>query len=154
MRLDTTTKSGPIRARRGLALLIASGVGVGSLLLGPVPANANATTKHVATDGQSIEFKTSDSSRDVRGDITFTVKADGNWEIDAKATNPRPAGRNVHWICDLSWDASNIRHSTGTKWVPRKSTRTLTAAAYNPFIQASFATLVASGTADCDIVIG
>jgi hypothetical protein len=154
MRLDNTRKSGPARTRRGLALLIATGAGLGSLLLGTIPAHANATTKHVASDGQSVEFKTSDSSKRVRGDITFTVKADGNWEINADATNPRPAGRNVHWICDLSWDASDVRHSTGKKWVPRKKTRTLTAQAYDPFIQADFATIVARGTADCDIVIG
>jgi hypothetical protein len=154
MRVDNTRTSGLIRTRRGLALLIASGAGLGSLLLGAVPAHANATTKHVAADGQSVMFKTSDSSHRVRGDITFTVKADGNWEIDADATNPRPAGRNVHWICDLSWDASDVRHSTGKKWVPRKSTRTLTAEAYDPFVQADFATIVARGTADCDIVIG
>jgi hypothetical protein len=154
MQLDTTRTSGPIRTRRGLALLIAAGTGLSCLLLGTVPAHANATTKHVASDGQSVQFKTSDSSKRVNGDITFTVKADGNWEIDADATNPRPAGRNVHWICDLSWSASTVRASTGTKWVPRKSTRTLTAGAYNPFIQADFATIVASGTADCDIVIG
>ncbi|MGW0821970.1 hypothetical protein [Streptomyces sp. NPDC002845] len=154
MRLDNTRASGPIRTRRGLALLIATGAGLGSLLLGTVPAHANATTKHVASDGQSVAFKTSDRSKRVRGDITFTVKADGNWKIDADATNPRPAGRNVRWTCDLSWDASTVTHKTGKKWVPRKKTRTLTAEAYDPFIQADFATIVARGTADCDIVIG
>ncbi|MFP3989585.1 hypothetical protein U9R90_19335 [Streptomyces sp. E11-3] len=154
MGLDTTRTSGPIRTRRSLALLIATGAGLGSLLLGTVPAHANATTKHVASDGQSVAFKTSDSSKRVRGKITFTVKADGNWSINADAHNPRPAGRNVRWTCDLSWDASSVRNSTGKTWVPRKKTRTLTAAAYDPYIQADFAKIVDRGTADCDIVIG
>ena len=154
MRLGNTRASSSSRTRRGMAVLIAAGVGVGSLLLGAVPAHANDTTKHVAPDGQSVSFKTSDKSRDVSGSITFTVKADGNWRIDADAHNPHLIGRNVHWICDLSWDASTVRHSTGKKWVPGKKTRTITAEAFDPFFQADFADIVSRGRADCDIVIG
>jgi hypothetical protein len=154
MRFDNTRKSGPSRGRRSLALLIATGAGVGSLLLGTVPAQANDTTKQVAPDGQSVVFHTSDSSRSVRGNIDFTVRSNGNWEISANAYNPHLLGRNVRWTCDLTWDASNVTHATGKKTVPGKKTRTLTAAAYDPNIQASFATIVERGRADCDIVIG
>ncbi|WP_432195565.1 hypothetical protein [Streptomyces sp. bgisy027] len=84
MRLDNTRMSGQARTRRGLALLIATGAGLGSLRLGTVPAHANATTEHVSAEGRSVRLKTSDSSHRVRGDITFTVNADGNWRIEAE----------------------------------------------------------------------
>lgn len=154
MRFDNTGKSGPSRGRRSLALLIATGAGVGFLLLGAVPAQANDTTKQVSADGQTVVFHTHDSSRSVRGDIDFTVGADGNWEISADAYNPHLLFRNVHWVCDLTWDASKVTHGTGTTKVPGKKTRTLSAEAYDPSIQADFADIVNRGRADCDIVIG
>lgn len=154
MRFDNTRTNNAVGGRRGLALLIATGAGVGSLLLGALPAQANDTTKQVAADGQSITFHTHDSSRDVRGDIDFIVKSDGNWEIDADAYNPHLLGRTVHWTCDLTWDAAKVTHSTGKKSVPGKKTRTLTSAAYDPNVQRDFATIVERGRADCDIVIG
>ncbi|WP_149828918.1 hypothetical protein [Streptomyces tailanensis] len=154
MRLDNTRKSGPIRTRRGLALLIASGVGLGSLLLGTVPAQANDTTKHVAADGQSVTFATSDSSRGVRGDVTFVVNADGNWSVKGSARNSNLLVRTFHWKCDLSWDAATVTHKTKKKAVPGKKTRTMTSQAYDPNIEGGFADIVARGTADCDIVIG
>jgi len=154
MRLDNTRTSGPIWSRRGLALLIASGAGLGSLLLGTVPAHANDTTKQVAADGQSVTFATSDSSRDVNGSVTFVVKADGNWSITGSGHNSNLLVRTFHWTCDLSWDAANVSHSTGKKAVPGKKTRTISSAAYDPDIQADFADIADHGTADCDIVIG
>ncbi|MGW7426007.1 hypothetical protein ACWGJB_39275 [Streptomyces sp. NPDC054813] len=87
MRLDNARQTGPIRTRRGLALLIASGAALGSLLLATVPAQANDTTKQVSADGQQISFATSDSSRDVSGDVTFVVNSDGNWSIEGSAHN-------------------------------------------------------------------
>lgn len=154
MRFDNTRTSGRKQAWRGLALLIATGAGVGSLLLGALPAQANDTTKQVAADGQSVVFHTNDSSRDVRGDIDFIVTSDGNWEIDADAYNPHLLGRNVHWTCDLTWDAAEVTHRTGTKTVPGKKTRTISSAAYDPNIQIGFTAIVERGRADCDIVIG
>lgn len=154
MRLDDTRMAGRIRARHGLALLVASGAGLGSLLLGAVPAFANDTTKNVAPDGQSITFATSDSSRGVSGSITFVVKSDGNWSITGTAHNSHVVGRHAHWTCDLSWDAATVSHATGKNWVPGKKTHTISAAAYDPNIQAAFATIADHGRADCDIVVG
>ncbi|WP_327396854.1 hypothetical protein [Streptomyces phaeochromogenes] len=154
MRVDNTRMSGPIRTRRGLALLIASGAGLGSLLLGAVPAQANDTTKQVAANGQSVSFATGDSSRGVSGNVTFVVKADGNWSITGSGKNSNLLVRTFHWTCDLSWDAANVSHSTGKKAVPGKKTRTISSAAYDPNIQADFADIVDRGRADCDIVIG
>jgi hypothetical protein len=128
--------------------------GLGSLVLGAAPALANDTTKQVAANGQSVVFHTTDSSRGVSGGIDFTVKADGNWKISATARNSNLIFRNVHWVCDLTWDAAAVRHSTGTTKVPGKKTRTLTSEAYDPNIQADFADIVDRGRADCDIVIG
>ncbi|MGW3413139.1 hypothetical protein [Streptomyces sp. NPDC000888] len=154
MRLDNTRTSGLIRTRRGLALLIASGAGLGSLLLGTVPAQANDTTKAVATDGQSITFATSDSSRGVSGSVSFVVYADGNWSVAGSGSNSNLLVRTFHWTCDLSWDAASVTHATGKKAVPGKKTRSISSAAYDPDIQADFADIVARGRADCDIVIG
>ncbi|WP_338897062.1 hypothetical protein WBG99_16640 [Streptomyces sp. TG1A-60] len=154
MRLDNTRTSGRIRTRRGLALLIASGAGVGSLLLGAVPAQANDTTKQVAADGRSVTFATGDSSRGVRGNVTFVVKADGNWSVEGNGRNSNLLVRKFHWTCDLTWDAASVSHRTGKKAVPGKKTRSVSSAAYDPSIQADFADIAARGRADCDIVIG
>ncbi|MFE0631169.1 hypothetical protein ACFW3D_29955 [Streptomyces sp. NPDC058864] len=154
MRLNNTRTSGTARTRRGLALLIATGAGLGSLLLGTLPAHANDTTKIVAADGQSITFATSDSSRDVSGSVTFVVKADGNWSVTGSGHNSHLLVRTFHWTCDLTWDAARVSHSTGKKAVPGKKTRTISSAAYDPAIQADFADIAARGRADCDIVIG
>ncbi|WBB56333.1 G1 family glutamic endopeptidase [Verrucosispora sp. WMMD573] len=139
---------------RGLALVVAAGTVAGSVLLGAVPAYANATTKTVASDGDSVTFTTSDSSRKVSGNVSFTINRDGNWEIAANARNGNLIGRNAHWICDLTLGSSDLRKSTGTKWVPGKKTRSLNASAYEPFIEVSFDALVATGQADCDVVVG
>lgn len=144
----------PTRRLRVLALVIATGATVGSVLVAATPANANATTKRVAADGNSVTFATSDSSRDVSGSVQFTIDRDGNWRIDADARNGNLIARKVHWICDLTLGSSNLRESTGTKRVPGRTTRSLDAAAYEPFIDSSYDQLVASGQADCDIVIG
>lgn len=154
MRLDNTRTSGQARTRRGLALLIATGTGLGSLLLGTVPAQANDTTKTVAANGESITFATSDSSRGVNGSVTFVVKADGNWSIAGSGHNSHLLVRTFHWTCDLTWDAASVTHSTGKKAVPGKKTRSISSAAYDPNVQADFADIVARGRADCDIVIG
>ncbi|MEV1067051.1 hypothetical protein [Streptomyces sp. NPDC050263] len=154
MRLDNTRMSGRIRTRRGLALLIASGAGLGSLLLGTVPAQANDTTKQVSADGQTVTFATSDSSRDVSGNVTFVVNADGNWSITGTGHNSNLLVRTFHWTCDLTWDAAEVSHSTGKKAVPGKKTRTISSAAYDPNVQADFADIADHGRADCDIVIG
>jgi hypothetical protein len=154
MRFDNTRTSGPSRGRRSLALLIASGAGLGTLLLGAVPAQANDTTKQVSTDGQTVVFQTHDSSNNVSGGVTFIVNSAGNWQITGGASNSNLLYRNVHWVCDLTWDASSVRHATGTTKVPGKKSRTLNAAAYDPFIQADFAAIVDHGRADCDIVTG
>jgi hypothetical protein len=153
MRIDNTRMTSPARVRRGLALLIATGAGLGALL-GTVPAHANDTVKDVAANGQSVAFTTSDSSRGVSGSVTFTVWQSGNWHISGTGDNSHLIGRNFRWICDLSWDASSVGHSTGKKWAPGKKTRTVSASAYDPFIQADFAAVVEYGRADCDIVIG
>ncbi|MEU9737015.1 hypothetical protein [Streptomyces sp. NPDC048002] len=153
MRIDNTRTSVG-RTRRGLALLIATGAGLGSLLLGTVPAQANDTTKTVSADGQSITFATSDSSRGVSGSVTFDVKADGNWSIVGTGRNSHLLVRTFHWTCDLTWGPAQVSHSTGDKAVPGKKTRTISSAAYDPNIQADFAEIAASGRADCDIVIG
>ncbi|MFJ4790062.1 hypothetical protein [Streptomyces sp. NPDC088794] len=154
MRLDNTRYAGPIRTRRGLALLIASGAALGSLLLGTVPAQANDTTKQVAADGQSVTFATSDSSRGVSGNVTFVVNADGNWSVEGTGNNSHLLVRTFHWTCDLTWDAASVTHATGKKAVPGKKTRTISSAAYDPDIQADFVDIVDHGRADCDIVIG
>jgi hypothetical protein len=154
MRLDNTRTSTPIRSRRGLALLIATGAALGGTFLAAVPAHANDTTKHVAPDGQSVVFATSDSSRGVSGSVTFTVGQDGNWHIAAGAHNSHPAGRWYHWTCHLTWDASTVTHSTGKEWVPGKKDRSTSAGAYDPNIQADFAAIAGHGRADCDIVVG
>ncbi|RSM64507.1 hypothetical protein DMB66_19450 [Actinoplanes sp. ATCC 53533] len=153
MRIKIGTPA-PTRRLRGLALVIATGATVGSVLVAAAPANANATTKRVAADGNSVTFTTSDSSRDVSGSVEFTIDRDGNWKIDADARNGNLVGRKVHWICDLTLGSSNLRKSTGTKKVPGKKTRSLDAAAYEPFIDASYDQLATAGQADCDIVIG
>jgi hypothetical protein len=154
MRFDTTRNSGPSWGRRNLALLIATGAGVGSLLLGALPAQANDTTKQVAPDGQTVVFHTHDSSHNVSGDVDLIVTSAGNWQITGGAKNDNLLFRNVHWVCDLTWDASSVGHATGTTKVPGKKTRTLSAAAYDPFVQAGFAAIVERGRADCDIVTG
>lgn len=154
MRFDNTRKSGPSRGRRSLALLIATGAGLGTLLLGTVPAQANDTTKQVSTDGQTVTFQAHDSSNNVSGDVTFIVNSTGNWQITGSAHNSNLLYRNVHWICDLSWDASSVGHATGKNKVPGKKTHTISAAAYDPFIQADFAAIADHGRADCDIVTG
>ncbi|MDX2528222.1 MULTISPECIES: hypothetical protein [Streptomyces] len=154
MRLDNTRTSGRIRTRRGLALLIASGTALGSLLLATTPAQANDTTKQVAVDGQSITFATSDSSRGVSGNVSFVVNAAGNWQITGTGKNSHLLVRTFHWTCDLTWDAASVSHATGKKAVPGKKTRTISSAAYDPNVQADFADIVARGRADCDIVIG
>ncbi len=154
MRPDNTRTFHPIRSRRGLALLIATGAALGSTLLAAVPAHANDTTKHVAADGRSVVFSTSDSSRGVSGSVTFTVGQDGNWGIAAGAHNSHVAGRWYHWTCDLTWDASHVTHATGKEWVPGKKDRSISAQAYDPNIQADFAAIADHGRADCDIVVG
>lgn len=154
MRLDNSRTSGLMRTRRGLALLIASGAGLGSLLLGTIPAQANDTTKTVSADGRSVTFATNDSSRDVSGSVTFVVNADGNWSITGTGNNSHLLVRTFHWTCDLTWDAAAVSHSTGKKAVPGKKTRTISATAYDPNIQADFADIADHGRADCDIVIG
>ncbi|MEU4682915.1 hypothetical protein [Streptomyces xinghaiensis] len=154
MRLNDTGTAGRTRARRGPALLVAAAAGLGSLLLGALPAHANDTTKTVAADGQSITFATSDSSRGVSGSVTFVVRSDGNWSITGNARNSHLLVRTFHWTCDLTWDAAEVTHSTGKKAVPGKKTRTKSAAAYDPAVQADFADIAARGRADCDIVIG
>ncbi|MEU3096679.1 hypothetical protein ABZ690_18255 [Streptomyces sp. NPDC006967] len=154
MRLDNTRTSGRDRTRRGLSLLIATGAGLGSLLLGTLPAQANDTTKTVAADGQSITFATSDSSRDVSGTVSFVVKSDGNWSIAGNAHNSNLLVRTFHWTCDLTWDAAEVTHTTGKKAVPGNTTRSISSAAYDPAVQADFADIAARGRADCDIVIG
>ncbi|WP_329311158.1 hypothetical protein [Streptomyces sp. NBC_01262] len=154
MRVDNTRTSGPARTRRGLALLIATGAGLGSLLLGTIPAHANDTTKYVSADGQTVTFATSDSSRGVSGSVTFVVTADGNWSITGSGHNSHLLVRTFHWTCDLSWDAATVSHATGDKSVPGKKTRTISSAAYDPDVQADFADIADHGTADCDIVIG
>ncbi|MFR0358011.1 hypothetical protein [Streptomyces sediminimaris] len=154
MRIDNTRTSGTIRTRRGLALLIASGAGLGSLLLGAIPAQANDTTKTVSADGQSVTFATGDSSRGVSGNVTFVVNASGNWSITGSGHNSHLLVRTFHWTCDLTWDAASVSHATADKGVPGKKTRTITSAAYDPAIQADFAAIADHGRADCDIVIG
>ncbi|MFJ9543811.1 hypothetical protein ACIRPX_42285 [Streptomyces sp. NPDC101225] len=154
MRFDNTRKPGLIGTRRGLALLIASGAAVGSLTLGTLPAQANDTTKIVSADGQSVTFATGDSSRGVSGDVTFVVKADGNWSITGSGHNSHLLSRTFHWTCDLNWDAASVTHATGKKGVPGKKTRTISSEAYDPNIQADFAAIADHGRADCDIVIG
>ncbi|MFE0729792.1 hypothetical protein ACFW2X_16355 [Streptomyces antibioticus] len=154
MRITNTRMSGTTRTRRGLALLIASGAGIGSLLLGAVPAQANDTTKQVSADGRTVVFATSDSSRNVSGSVEFTVNADGNWQITGTGHNSNLLVRTIHWTCDLTWDAAKVSHSTGKKAVPGKKTRTVSSAAYDPNIQADFADIADRGRADCDIVIG
>jgi hypothetical protein len=154
MRLDNTTTNNSTRLRRGLMLLAGTGVALGATLLGAVPAHANDTTKQVTEDGHVV-FATSDSSRGVSGSVTFTVGQDGNWTITGTGHNSHLIGRNVHWICDLTWDASSVGHTTGTDWVPGKTTHhTITGAAYDPYIQADFAAIADHGRADCDIVVG
>lgn len=152
MRSNTRT-SHPSRPRRGLALLIATGTVIGSLAMGVAPASANATTRVVAADGQSITFSTSDSSRGVSGTVDFTVGSDGNWSISAPTRNSNLLFRNVTWTCDLSWGPT-LTHATSTRKVPGKSNRTLTAAANDPSIRTYFADIVTAGTADCDVVVG
>ncbi|MEU5196613.1 hypothetical protein [Streptomyces scabiei] len=154
MRIDNTRTSGRARTRRGLALLIATGAGLGSLLLGTLPAQANDTTKTVAADGQSITFATSDSSRGVSGGVTFVVKSDGNWSIAGSGRNSHLLVRTFHWTCDLTWDAAKVTHSTGKKAVPGRKTRSISSAAFDPAVQADFTDIAARGRADCDIVIG
>ncbi|MFE0204468.1 hypothetical protein [Streptomyces sp. NPDC058985] len=154
MRFNDTRTPGRTRTHRGAALLMAAGAGVGSLLLATVPAHANDTTKTVAADGQSITFATNDSSRGVSGNVTFVVKSDGNWSITGSGKNSHLLVRTFHWTCDLTWDAAGVNHSTGKKAVPGKKTRTKSAAAYDPAVQADFADIAARGRADCDIVIG
>lgn len=154
MRVDNTRTSGRARSRRGLALLIASGAALGSLLLGTVPAQANDTTKEVSADGQSITFAASDSSRNVSGGVTFVVNADGNWSITGTAHNSNLLVRTFHWTCDLTWDAAEVTHATAEKAVPGKTTRTISSAAYDPDVQGDFAAIADHGRADCDIVIG
>ncbi|MBT8226514.1 MAG: hypothetical protein HKP61_15295 [Dactylosporangium sp.] len=154
MRPDNTRMSSPTRSRRGLALLIAMGAALGFTLLAAVPAHANDTTKQVASNGQSVVFSTSDSSRKVSGSVAFTVNQDGNWKIAAGARNGNLLGRWYRWTCDLTWDAASVTHATGKEWVPGKKSRSITAQAYDPHIQANFATIVDRGRADCDIVVG
>ncbi|NHW87726.1 hypothetical protein, partial [Escherichia coli] len=78
----------------------------------------------------------------------------GNWAIEANARNGNLLGRNAHWICDLTLGSSDLRKSTGTRWVPGKKTRSLNAGAYEPFIEVSYDALKATGQADCDVVVG
>ena len=154
MRRDNSRTAGRNGTRRGLAMLIATGAGLGSLLLGTLPAQANDTTKTVADDGRSITFSTGDSSRDVSGNVTFVVSSDGNWSITGTGRNAHLLVRTFHWTCDLTWDAARVSHGTGKKAVPGKKTRTTSAQAYDPAIQADFADIAARGRADCDIVVG
>ncbi|MFV2100913.1 hypothetical protein [Micromonospora sp. LOL_024] len=155
MRSNNTGTAAAVLRRRGLAVAVATATTVGAVLFGATAAHANPTTKKVAADGDSVTFTTSDSSRKVSGDVAFTIHRDGNWEIDADAHNRNLIGRNAHWICDLTLGSSNLRKSTGTRWVPGKKTRSLGAGAYEPFIEISFDALAAAtGQADCDIVIG
>ncbi len=88
MRITNTRMSGTTRTRRGLALLIASGAGIGSLLLGTVPAQANDTTKQVSADGRTVVFTTSDSSRNVSGSVEFTVNATATGRSRERGTTP------------------------------------------------------------------
>jgi len=141
-------------ARRGLALAVAAGTGLGTLAIGAGSAQANSTTRTVAADGQSISFTTSDSSRNVLGDIELVVNSDGNWSIDADAYNSHAAYRKVHWTCDIVWGAAEVTHGTATKKVRRKSSATLTAGAFDANLKNGFEDIVESGSADCDIVIG
>ncbi|MGQ4388721.1 hypothetical protein [Streptomyces sp. SAS_270] len=154
MRVDNTRTSGLIRTRRGLALLIASGAGLGSLLLGAIPAQANDTTKTVSADGQSVTFATNHTSRGVSGGVTLVVNSSGNWSITGSGHNSHLLVRTFHWKCDLTWDASAVSHATAKKAVPGNTTRTISSAAYDPNIQAGFADIADHGRADCDIVIG
>ncbi|MFF0668726.1 hypothetical protein ACFYVE_11025 [Streptomyces tendae] len=154
MRLNDTGASDGTRTRRAPTLLVAAVAGLGSLLLGALPAHANDTTKTVAADGRSITFETNDSSRGVSGGVTFVVGSDGNWSITGNARNSHLLVRTFHWTCDLTWDAAGVSHSTSKKAVPGKKTRTKSAEAYDPAVQADFADIAARGRADCDIVIG
>lgn len=140
------------RVSRGLALVAATGITAGSLLMGATPANAASLQR--ATFADRVEFLGNENNSDVSGQVKFTVRPNGDWNIYSNTRNGRPALRNVHWTCVLRVGSATIRTQTNTVKIKRKSNRTFDTTGNDVTVAALYDTIASSGGADCDIHFG
>ncbi len=140
------------RLSRGLSLIAATGIVSGSLLMGATAADAASLQR--ATFPDRVEFLGNENNSDVQGQVKFTLRPNGGWNIHSNTRNGRPALRNVHWTCDLHVGSATIRTETGTVKIRRKSNHTFEQSGNDGTIAALYDSIASSGTADCDIHFG
>ena len=124
----------------------------GSLLMGATAANAASLQKVALAD--RVEFLGNENNADVGGQVKFTVRPNGDWNIYSNTRNGRPALRNVHWTCVLRVGSATIRTQTNTVKIKRKSNRTFDTTGNDVTVAALYDTIASSGGADCDIHFG
>ncbi len=141
------------RSRRGLALLTATGIVSGSLLIGAGAANAASLQKVALAD--RVEFLGNENNADVGGQVKLTVRPDGSYNIFSNTRNGRPAFRNVSWTCQVQVGAATqITTKTQTVRIKRKSNHLFDESGSDATIAALYDSIVASGTAACDVHFG
>jgi hypothetical protein len=146
---STTSRT---RASRGLALAAATGITVGSLLMGATAADA--ATLQRATFADRVEFLGNENNADVGGRVRFTVRPDGDWNIFAPTRNGRPAFRHVRWTCDLQVAGATIRAETDPVRIKRKSSHTFDVSGNDVAVAALYDTIATDGGATCDVHFG
>lgn len=140
------------RASRSLALVAAGGIAAGSVLMGATPASAAALQR--ATFADRVEFLGNENNSDVSGQVKFTVRPDGDWNIHSNTRNGRPAFRHVHWTCILRVGSATITTETNTVRMERKSNHTFNTTGNDVTVAALYDTIASSGGANCDIHFG
>jgi hypothetical protein len=141
------------RLSRGLALLTATGIMSGSLLMGATAANAASLQKvHLA---DRVEFLGNENNADVGGQVKFTVRPDGSYNIFSNTRNGRPAFRNVSWTCQIQIGPSTqVTAKTQVVRIKRKSNHLFDESGTDATLAALYDSIVASGTAACDVHFG
>ncbi|MFG2004557.1 hypothetical protein ACGFNU_35940 [Spirillospora sp. NPDC048911] len=148
-----------MRKTIGQISIVASAAVASAVLVSPMPAFANATVKAVLDNGETVQFTGSDSGarkNKVKGNVTFTVRSNGNWTMDSRTSNSLIAWRNVTWTCDLLFGPahSTIRYTIGSHRVGGGDTKNRHAGAYDADIQEFFGEIRNRGEANCNISIG
>ncbi|MBO2447613.1 hypothetical protein J4573_10985 [Actinomadura barringtoniae] len=145
----TTKRAGRIAATAAIATM-------GALIVN-VPAYANDTVKS-RPNASTVVFTTSDSGSNghVTGNVTFTVRADGNWTMDSHTHNSHIAWRNVTWRCTLLFGPSHTTttYTIGRHRVDGKESSNRHAGAYDADIQRFFGDVYQYGQATCDLSVG
>jgi len=140
------------RVSRGLGVVAATGIVAGSLLAGAAPANAASLQR--ATFANRVEFLGNEDNSNVSGQVKFTVRPNGDWNIHSNTRNGRPAFRYVHWTCNLHVGSATIRTSTNTVKIKRKHSHTFNTSGNDFTVADLYDSIASSGAAACDIHFG